>query len=81
MGFERGVLAALAARPVLALEALRTMFAMRGKGGIAPSAEYLRWRTSTAYGDQKVTISERDLLHYLNWRRQMRGIRKGERWG
>lgn len=81
MGFQRGALAALVTRPRLALEAVRTFFAMRGRRRLVPSRHYLRWRALTAYGDQEATVSARDLLDYLHWRTGMRAIRRGERWG
>ena len=79
MGFEPGVILALVRRPVLLLEAIRVWFAMRGKGGLRPSASYLEWRRYTAYGDQKTTPSAQDVVYYLQWRREMRVMSKWER--
>lgn len=79
MGFGRDVIFALVRRPVLLLEAVRTSFAMRRKGGLAPAAPYLAWRNVTAYGDEITTVGAQDLLNYLSWRREMRAIRKWER--
>lgn len=79
MGFERGAIFALVRRPLLLLEVLRVWFAMRRKGSLLPASSYLQWRHYTAYGDQRATASEQDLVYYLTWRRGMRTISKWER--
>ncbi|MFZ0014559.1 MAG: hypothetical protein WAL25_10650 [Acidimicrobiia bacterium] len=79
MGFERGAFLALTRHPRLLVEAMRTWFAMSRRGGIGPARAYLQWRSSTAYGDHSATTSAQDLVYYLSWRREMRGIRKWER--
>lgn len=79
MGFGRDAILALVRRPLLLVEALRTSFAMRRKGGFGLAGPYLSWRNMTAYGDKVATISAQDLLNYLSWRREMRAIRKWER--
>jgi len=76
MGFERGTSWALLRRPSLAVEGIRAWFAMRRRGGIAPSTRYLDWRHFTAYGGQITTMRAHDLFKYLAWRREMRWIRK-----
>lgn len=79
MGFERGAFTALITHPVLLWEAVRSWFAMRRQGGLGVSGHYLSWRRATAYGDPIATMSARDVLDYLSWRREMRAIRKWER--
>lgn len=79
MGFDRGAILALVRRPALLLEATRVWFAMRRNGGVAPSSAYLEWRRSTAYGEPATTASAQDLVYYLEWRREMRSMRKWER--
>jgi hypothetical protein len=79
MGFERGVFRAVLRHPGLWLEAVRAWFAVRRIGGISPATPYLRWRSFTAYGEHMTTTSAHDLLYYLEWRREMRTIRKWER--
>lgn len=78
MGFERGTISGLIRRPRLLIEAVRAWFAMSSRRGIGPSRPYLDWRTATAYGDQSTTTSAHDVFKYLEWRREMRTIRK---WG
>ena len=83
MGFERGVVAALAAaivrHPALLFEMVRVRLAMRKRGHLGVSDHYLQWRSYTAYGDRMATASAHDLVYYLQWRREMRSIRKRER--
>lgn len=83
MGFERGVVRALAVaivrRPALLLEVARVRLAMRKRGHLGVSDAYLQWRSYTAYGDGMATASAHDLVYYLQWRREMRSIRKRER--
>ena len=78
MGFEWGVLPALARRPTLIVEAIRAGWAVRRIGGLLPSTAYLHWRSATAYGDDIATVSADDLVKYLRWRREMRRIRRGK---
>lgn len=79
MGFERGAIFALLRRPLLLFEAVRTSVAMRRNRGLGLAAAYLAWRQSTAYGENVTTVSVRDMLDYLSWRRGLRRIRKWER--
>lgn len=79
MGFGRDAILALVRHPLLLLEAVRTSFAMRRKGGFGLAGPYMSWRNVTAYGDELATTSAQDLLNYLSWRREMRAIRKWER--
>ena len=37
-----------------------------------PSADYLRWRLHTAFGDENAVPSVRDLEKYLRWTASMR---------
>lgn len=79
MGFERGAILALLRQPVLVVEAVRTWFALRRPGGIGVAGPYLAWRRMTAYGDRLTTVCAEDVVNYLEWRREMRTIRKWER--
>jgi hypothetical protein len=79
MGFERGAIRALARHPTLLLEAIRVWFATRRRKTLWPASSYLEWRRYTAYGDRMATASAQDLVYYLEWRREMRAIRKWER--
>ena len=78
MGFERGAILAILRHPFLAVEAVRTWFAMRRSGGIGPAGPYLSWRRLTTYGDYRTTFGAQDVVNYLRWRREMRVIRKWE---
>lgn len=69
-------LAMIARRPTLLGEVLRAAAAMRKRGGVAPSAAYLAWRSHTAYGDNR-RAEPTDLAHFLLWRRWMRRQRRG----
>lgn len=79
MGFESGAILALFRRPALLVEAIRAWFALRRNGGVVPAGAYLEWRRSTAYGDPATTASAQDLVYFLEWRREMRSMRKWER--
>lgn len=76
MGFERAAFAALLRRPALLLEAIRTWWAMRRRGGLGLAGHYVAWRRVTAYGDHLTTFSAQDVVSYLSWRREIRAIRK-----
>ncbi len=69
-----GGLLTLVRRPVLFWEAMRTAVAMRSRGGVTPSPDYLAWRLHTAYGDDTSSIPPEDLAAYLGWRRMMRKL-------
>lgn len=77
MGFERGAIADLLRDPASLGEALRAWWETRGNGRGSQGA-YLRWRRFTAYGDEAATFGAHDLLDYLEWRRDMRAIRRSE---
>ena len=79
LGFQRGVILAILRHPILLVEAVRSWFAMRRRGGFGPAGPYLGWRRATAYGDSLTTMSAHDVVNYLSWRREMRSIRKWER--
>jgi hypothetical protein len=81
MGFGSAAIRALMSRPLLAVEALRAWGGMRRRGFPLPSRVYLRWRLVTAYGDELTTPRVQDVLEYLRWRREMRSMRRGGRWG
>jgi len=69
---------ALLRRPSLLVEAVRSGWALRRHGRPYPSKAYLKWRIQTAYGNSDAAVSTSDLVHFLEWRRQMRRIRS---WG
>ncbi|MEA1903361.1 MAG: hypothetical protein U9N56_07530 [Actinomycetota bacterium] len=73
-----GHLKALIKEPVLVWEGIRAFFAMRRRGSLGPSSSYLGWRVATAYGSDKTPTRPVDMVHYLRWRRQMRGLSKWE---
>lgn len=79
MGIERGAFLVLLRHPRLVVEAIRAWVAMSRLGHLHPSTSYLQWRSFTAYGDRMATAGAQDLVYYLSWRREMRGIRKWER--
>ena len=64
---------ALLRRPMLLVEAVRALLALRRRGGPGPSPAYLRWRTVTAYGSDAV-IPNGDLAEFLAWRKRMRAL-------
>ena len=72
---------ALAARaavnPRLALDLWRTLWAFRRRGWWRsppflplPDREYLRWRMSTAYGDEAAVPPLADVIGFARWRRE-----------
>jgi len=65
-------------RPTLLWEAVRSGWTMRRHGRPHLSGAYLDWRIQTAYGKTNAAMTTSDLVHYLEWRRQLRRIRK---WG
>jgi hypothetical protein len=73
LGLNAGLLP-LARRPILLWEAIRASFAMRSRGSLTPSADYLAWRLHTAYGDDASSVNPEDLAAYLGWRRMMRKL-------
>lgn len=73
LGLNGGLLT-LVRRPVLFWEAIRAGWAMRSRGGVTPSQEYLAWRLHTAYGDDASSVRPEDLAAYLGWRRMMRKL-------
>lgn len=73
LGLNGGLLT-LVRRPVLLWEAIRAALAMRSRGSVTPSADYLAWRLHTAYGDAATSVRPEDLAAYLGWRRMMRKL-------
>lgn len=69
----------LAARPLLAAEALRTAWAFRSRRGILPSRPLIRWRIATAYGTPDASVQVEDLVRFLEWRRQLRAVQRRSR--
>ena len=69
---------ALLRRPRLLLEAIRSGWTMRRHGRPYLSGAYIGWRIQTAYGTTNADMTSSDLVHYLEWRQQMRRIRQ---WG
>ena len=74
-----GTVSAVARRPDLWSEAVRSAFAMSAAGWWrrapflpVPEPRYLAWRTSTAYGSADSHIQPDDLVAYLEWRRAFR---------
>lgn len=72
------VVKALLKEPVLLIEAVRAFFSVRRRSGVFVSSVYLDWRIATAYGTSKTTMPTEDLVHYLRWRRRMRGLQRWE---
>jgi hypothetical protein len=73
LGLSDG-LPTLVRRPVLLWEGIRAALAMRSRGGVTPSPEYLAWRLHTAYGEDASSVRPEDLAAYLGWRRMMRKL-------
>lgn len=64
-------------RPWLWWEARRALSDTRCKQWwkrllLVPESDYLRWRTTTAYGDAEARMEPADLVRYLEWRRRQR---------
>lgn len=53
------------------LEAVRSYWSVRRRGGLGASSTYLGWRAYTAYGAAGPLHAE-DLVDFLRWRRAMR---------
>ena len=66
---------ALLRRPTLFWEAVLSTWALRRHGRPYLSRAYLDWRLQTAYGTTFVSMPSTDLVHYLEWQKQMRRIR------
>jgi hypothetical protein len=73
LGLSSG-LPTLVRRPVLLWEGIRAALAMRSRGGVTPSPEYIAWRLHTAYGDDASSVRPEDMAAYLGWRRMMRKL-------
>jgi hypothetical protein len=69
----RARIGALARHPLLLIEAVRLLGAVRRRRGLTPSVVYLDWRAITAYGSA-APFSTADLLGFLDWRRRMRSL-------
>ena len=74
-----GTVGAVAKRPDLWGEAVRSAVAMSARGWWrrrpflpVPEPRYLAWRTATAYGTADTDIDPNDLVAYLEWRRTFR---------
>lgn len=74
-----GVMVSLLARPILAWEALRTSVALRRRGRLGVSPDYLAWRLTTAYGSSEHPMEPGDLIDFLRWRRSMRAMARSVR--
>lgn len=61
-------------RPGTWPEAVRLALSVRRRGGMGPGEDYVRWRTSTAYGSPDAEIDPDDLIALLRWRRRQRSI-------
>jgi hypothetical protein len=64
--------------PSIWLEAVRAGWAIRRRRRLGLSSPYMQWRSYTAYGNHNDVAGAEDLVHYLQWRRQMRRL---ARWG
>jgi hypothetical protein len=73
LGLSDG-LPTLVGRPVLLWEGIRAAWAMRSRGKVTPSHDYLVWRLHTAYGEDASSVRPEDLAAYLGWRRMMRKL-------
>jgi hypothetical protein len=71
-------LLAVSRAPSVWVEAVRAGVATRRRHGLGVSSAYLRWRNYTAYGSHNDVATADDLVHYLEWRRQMRRLAKWE---
>lgn len=68
------IVRAMSLRPVILLEAIRFVFAVRVHRGLRPSAEYLHWRVHTAYGNDMSETTPEDVIEFLRWRRTIRAV-------
>ena len=71
-----GLVFAVLRRPILWLEAWRAAADARCNQWwkrllLVPESDYLRWRTTTAYGDPGARVEAADLVRYLRWRRRV----------
>lgn len=64
-------------RPLILVEAVRALFAIRRLNRALPSKAYLEWRTYTAYGDHEAGLDTDDLILFLAWRRHLRRANSG----
>lgn len=71
--------AGLVARPALLWEAFLAAWAFRARRGLLPSRPMLRWRISTAYGNEQETPRFDDLVRFLEWRRAFRADLRRDR--
>ena len=69
------------ARPRLALDLLRTLWAFRRRGWYGrppylplPDQAYLRWRMYTAYADESAVPPADDVVRFARWRRETMGL-------
>lgn len=67
-----------AVRPRLALDLLAAAWAFRRRHWYRtppflplPSADYLRWRMYTAYGDEDAVPPTEDVVRFAQWRRKL----------
>ncbi len=74
-----GPIAAVAGRPDLWVEGIRTAAALARRGWWRrfpflplPDRPYLRWRIATAYGTPDAPVRGDDVVAYLEWRRRQR---------
>lgn len=79
----RRALGAVLVRPSLWPTALRVTVAMARRNWWRrppflplPTAEYLRLRLLTQYGDERATLTPDDLVRYLTWRRAWDAARR-----
>ncbi|MEN8234285.1 MAG: hypothetical protein ABFR89_05115 [Actinomycetota bacterium] len=74
---DRDVATAIAKRPRLWATAVGATFAFAPPGWWhhppflpIPDADLMRWRVTTAYGDEETPIAPDDVLSYLEWRQR-----------
>lgn len=75
--FSLRLLLALARRPDLWGEGLRTMIAVAPTGWWRrppfipiPDPAYMQWRLATAHGEASSPLEPGELIHYLEWRKR-----------
>jgi len=76
---SRQTIAAVLARPLLWLEALRASAALAPRDWYKrppflplPDPGYMSWRLQAAYGTSSADASPHDLVAYLEWRKRQR---------
>ena len=70
-----------AVRPRLAVDLVRTAWALRRRGWYRrppflplPDRVYLEWRMYTAYADERAVPPAEDVVRFARWRRETMGL-------